>query len=49
VLPTLVLLPEFVPSSWWAEALHNGPVIRLKTALRYHPDVVVTSVPFLLH
>ncbi len=44
-----VLVPEFVPSSWWEEVLHNGPVFRLKAALRYRPGVVVTSVPFILH
>ena len=44
-----VLVPEFVPSSLWEEVLHNGPVFRLKAALRYHAGIVITSVPFLLH
>ncbi len=44
-----VLLPEFVPPSWWQHALHNGAVFRLKVALLYRPGIVVTSVPFVLH
>jgi len=44
-----VLLPEFVPPSWWQQALHNGLVFRLKLALLYRPGIVVTSVPYVLH
>lgn len=43
-----VLLPEYVPASWWGEALHNSWVFRLKAALLYQPGIVVTSVPFVL-
>jgi hypothetical protein len=44
-----VLLPEYVPTTWWGEALHNSWVFRLKVALLYQPGIVVTSVPFMLH
>jgi amino acid transporter len=44
-----VLLAEFVPATWWAEALHNSWIFWLKAALLYQPGIVVTSVPFMLH
>ncbi len=44
-----VLLAEYVPANWWAEALHNSWIFRLKVALLYQPGLVVTSVPFMLH
>ena len=44
-----VVLAEFVPPSWWQQALHNGAVFRLKMALLYRPGIVVTSVPYVLH
>ena len=44
-----VVLAEFVPGTWWEEALHNGWVFRLKAALLYRPGIVVISVPFVLH
>ncbi len=44
-----VLLAEYVPATWWGEALHNGWIFGLKAALLYQPGIVVTSVPFMLH
>jgi hypothetical protein len=44
-----VLLAEYVPTTWWGEALHNSWIFRLKVALLYQPGIVVTSVPFMLH
>jgi hypothetical protein len=44
-----VLLAEYVPTSWWGEALHNSWIFWLKVALLYQPGIVVTSVPFMLH
>ena len=44
-----VLLSEYVPTTWWGEALHNSWIFRLKAALLYQPGIVVTSVPFVLH
>jgi amino acid transporter len=43
-----VILPEFVPSSWWQELLHNQAIFRLKAALLYRPGIVVTSIPYVL-
>lgn len=43
-----VLLPEFVVSHWWENALHNQTALRLKAALLFRPGIVVTSVPQLL-
>ena len=41
-----VVLPEFVPSHWWENLLHNQTALRLKAALLFHPGVVVTNVPY---
>jgi hypothetical protein len=43
-----VILPEFVPSTWWQELLHNQSIFRLKASLLFRPEIVVVSVPFLL-
>jgi hypothetical protein len=44
-----VVLPELVPPHWWQQGLHNGDILWLKAALLYHPSIVVTCVPFVLH
>ena len=41
-----VVLPEFVPSHWWENLLHNQTALRLKAALLYRPGIVVASVPY---
>lgn len=41
-----VVLPEYVPDHWWDNALHNQTALRLKAALLYRPNTVVTSVPY---
>src|SRR5260370_26316879 len=41
-----VILPEYVPSSWWEHLLHNQTALRLKAALLFHPVVVVANVPY---
>jgi hypothetical protein len=41
-----VVLPEYVPSHWWEQLLHNQTALRLKAALLFHPGVVVTNVPY---
>jgi amino acid transporter len=41
-----VILPEYVPSSWWEHLLHNQTALRLKAALMFHPGVVVANVPY---
>jgi hypothetical protein len=44
-----VLLPEFVTTHWWQQALHNQPIFLLKTALLHRTGIVVSSVPYHLH
>ncbi len=41
-----VITPEFVVEHWWENFLHNQNALRLKTALRAVPWVVVISIPF---
>jgi len=44
VLPEMV--PEMVPDHWWDNAPHNQTALRLKAALLFRPNTVVTSVPY---
>ena len=41
-----VILPEFVPARWWQHLFHNQTSLRIKGALLFRPNIVVTSVPF---
>lgn len=41
-----VLVPEFVPSKWWHNLLHNQSALVLRTALRFRPNTVVVNVPY---
>lgn len=41
-----VVLPEFVPSSWWENLLHNQTALRIKGALLFRPGIVVVNVPY---
>lgn len=41
-----VVLPEYVPSHFWEQMLHNQTALRIKAALLFRPGVVVTSVPY---
>jgi amino acid transporter len=40
-----VVLPEFVPDSWWEQLLHGQSAQFLKLSLLFKPGFVVTSVP----
>jgi amino acid transporter len=40
-----VVLPEFVPDSWWQHLLHGQAAQFLKLSLLFTPGFVVTSVP----
>jgi amino acid transporter len=40
-----VMLPEVIPHRWWEEPLHNQTAFALELALRYHPGIVVTTIP----
>jgi hypothetical protein len=41
-----VVVPEFVPRSWWEHFLHNQTALRLKAILLRKPRVVVISIPY---
>jgi hypothetical protein len=40
-----VVLPEYIPDSWWEHALHGQSAQILKLSLLFTPGFVVTSVP----
>jgi amino acid transporter len=40
-----VVLPEYVPDSWWEQLLHGQSAQFLKLSLLFRPGFVVTSVP----
>jgi hypothetical protein len=42
----MIVLPEYVPSHWWEQLLHNQTALRLKAALLFHPGVIVANVPY---
>lgn len=41
-----VVVPEFVPSHWWAHFLHNQTALLIKAALLFKPGKVSVSVPY---
>jgi hypothetical protein len=41
-----VILPEFIPRTWWQHFLHNQTALAIKTMLLFTRDVVVISVPY---
>ena len=43
-----VVVAEVVPRRWWEHLLHNKTGLFIKTAFLFRPNVVVTSVPYLL-
>jgi amino acid transporter len=43
-----VVVPEIVPTKWWQHLLHNKTAFYIKAAFLFKPNVVVTSVPYLL-
>jgi hypothetical protein len=44
-----VVLPEFVPDTWWEQLLHGQSAQFLKLSLLFKPGFVVTSVPVHAH
>jgi amino acid transporter len=40
-----IVLPEFVPEHWYQHLLHGHTALRLKAALLFRPNTVVTNVP----
>jgi hypothetical protein len=43
-----IVVPEFVPSRWWATILHTQTAVTLRMALLFHRGIVITSVPYLV-
>jgi amino acid transporter len=43
-----VVIPEIVPHKWWEHVLHNKTALYIKAAFLFRPNVIITSVPFLL-
>ena len=43
-----IVVPEIVPKKWWEHLLHNKTAFYIRTAFLFKPNVVVTTVPFLL-
>jgi len=41
-----VVLPEYIARHWWESLLHNQTAFRIKAALLFRPDVIVTNVPY---
>jgi hypothetical protein len=41
-----VVLPEFIPSHWWENFLHNQTALLIKAALLFRPGKVCVSVPY---
>lgn len=41
-----VMVPEYVPEHWWEQFLHSQTALRLKAALLFRDNTVVTSVPY---
>ncbi len=43
-----VVVAEIVPHRWWEYLLHNKTAWYIRTAFHFRPNVVVTSVPYLV-
>lgn len=41
-----IVVPQFVPKHWWANALHTQTAIILRMALLLKPGIVITDVPY---
>jgi hypothetical protein len=44
----LVVVPEFVVSKWWQRLLHNQNALFVKRLFLFEPNVVLSSVPFVV-
>jgi amino acid transporter len=43
-----IVVPEIVPRSWSGHLLHNKTALFIRTAFLFRPNVVVTTVPYLI-
>ncbi len=41
-----IVVPQFVPKHWWANALHTQTAVTLRMALMFRPGIVITDVPY---
>ncbi|MCX6027797.1 MAG: APC family permease [Chloroflexi bacterium] len=41
-----IIVPQFVPKHWWANALHAQTALMLRMALLFKRGVVITEVPY---
>ena len=41
-----IVVPQFVPKHWWANALHAQTALFLRAALLFKRDIVITDVPY---
>ena len=41
-----IVVPQFVPSHWWENLLHNQTALMLRFALLFKPNVVIVEVPY---
>ena len=44
-----IVVPQFVPRSWWHNALHTQTALMLRMALLFKPGIVITDVPYQIH
>jgi hypothetical protein len=42
----ILIIPEYVTSSWWENVLHNQTALRIKGSLLLKPKTIVISVPY---
>jgi hypothetical protein len=43
-----IVVPQFVPSHWWENLLHNQTAMLLRMALLFKPGLVILEVPYLV-
>jgi hypothetical protein len=41
-----IVVPQFIPSKWWANALHTQTAWGLRLALLFKKGIVITDVPY---
>ena len=41
-----VVVPQFVPNTWWSNILHAQTALWLRMALLFKPGIVITEVPY---
>ena len=43
-----IVVPHFVPSEWWRNAMHTQTAFWLRSALLFRPGIVITEVPYIV-